>query len=34
MERPLVDTATALLWRTLLSVVVELDIRSGLFIAD
>ena len=34
MGRPLENTATALLWRTLFSVVVELGIRSGLFIAD
>ena len=30
MERPLADTATAHLWRTLFALVVELSIRSGL----
>ena len=29
MERPLENTATAMLWRTLFGVIVELGIRSG-----
>ena len=31
MERPLEDTTTAMLWKTLLATIVELSLGSGLF---
>ena len=31
MERPLEDTTTAMLWKTLFATIVELSLRSGLF---
>ena len=31
MERPLEDTTTAMLWKTLFATIVELGLRSGLF---
>ena len=34
MERPLENTDTAMLWRTVFSVIVDLPIRPGLFTAE